>query len=110
MSTWTNRATREAFQVALHGAGDELAAIVREWEEALPGRDFLPAYAARLREDFTSSYGFDPDDPDGRLLAVAALLLLRRVDWRQVAERLVARARENPADAALIVQRERGGP
>jgi hypothetical protein len=70
--------------------GEELPALVAEWQAE--GPDFLVKLALQLKRDTGPTYLFDrKHDP---LLAEACARLLARVDWRQVAERLVANAEE----------------
>ena len=90
-TAWTNRETEEVFAEVLRDC-DYLPEVVREWTEMF-GRDSIEGYAQRLKKDFESHYGIDETDQDScRLTMVACSMLFERVDWRQVAERLLAHA------------------
>jgi hypothetical protein len=91
--TWTNCATVEVFRLTVHESGHELPEIIQEWID-LVGHDFLDDFARQLRADITSNFHYDEDDPHGRLTGLAMRQCLVRVDWRQLAERLVAYADE----------------
>jgi hypothetical protein len=92
-TAWTNRETEEVFAEVLRDC-DNLADILREWTEMF-GNDSIDSYALRLKKDFQSHYGIDETDHDScRLTMVACSLLFERVDWRQVAERLLAHAQK----------------
>jgi hypothetical protein len=92
-TAWSNRETEEVFAEVLRDC-DDLAEVVREWTEML-GQDSIESYAQRLKKDFESCYGFDEtDNESSRLTMVACSMLFERVDWRQVAERLLARAQK----------------
>jgi hypothetical protein len=101
---WTTKATREVYRNVLHEWGRELPTFIAEWKEEGPG--FALALALQLREDFGVTFGCDHRDPDSRLVAEACRAYLARVNWRQVAQRLVARAEGHmpiPADPPVMV-------
>jgi hypothetical protein len=90
-TAWTNRETQEVFAEVLRDC-DDLPDILREWKEMF-GSESIDSYAQRLKRDFESHYGIDDTDHDScRLTMVACSMLFERVDWRQVAERLLAHA------------------
>jgi hypothetical protein len=86
---WTNRETKEVYAEVLRDC-ENLPALIQEWREML-GCEFLDSFGRQLKKDFESHYGLDGcDQARGRLTTVACSMLLERVDWRQVVERLVA--------------------
>src|SRR5262249_2898459 len=104
---WTNRATLVAFKEAVYYAGEERPDVIREGREEA-SEDFLDAYAEQLREDFAENHNHGPRQPDAQFRQLACRMLLARVDWKQVAERLVARAQtmtNEPAAVQLFASR-----
>jgi hypothetical protein len=91
---WTTRATLEAFREAFHLSAGQLPEIIREWQETVD-QDWLLAFAQQLEEDFRS-IEIDTWDPGTRLAALGAQMALDRVDWKQVALRLVEYAEAGP--------------
>lgn len=92
-TSWTNRETEEVFAEILRDC-ENLSEVVGEWTEML-GSDYLDAYAQQLKKDFVSHYGIDETDTAScRLTMVACSMLFERVDWRQLAERLVRYAQK----------------
>jgi len=92
-TAWTNRETKEVFAEVLRDC-DNLPDVIREWMEMF-GSDSVDSYALRLKKDFESHYGIDETDDDScRLTMVACSMLFERVDWHQIAERLLAIAKK----------------
>jgi hypothetical protein len=90
---WTNRETEEVFAEVLRDC-ENLPDVVREWTEML-GSDFIETCALQLKKDFESHYGLDETDHAScRLTMVACSMLFERVDWRQLAERLMAHVQQ----------------
>ena len=98
-----NCLTLEAFREVVHTCANELEEMVREWQES-EGQDFLLAFARQLEGDFHRVHHFDLSDPEGRLTAMGTSMALSRVDWPQVAERLVEYSQEGPHPEHLTVR------
>jgi hypothetical protein len=93
ITPWTNRETEEVFAEILRDC-ENLPDVIREWTEMF-GSEFIEAYALQLKKDFESHYGIDEiDQASCRLTMVACSMLFERVDWRQLAERLVTQAQK----------------
>ncbi len=84
--------------------GADLPDLIAEWRQESP-EDFVPDFAAQLREDLEDSYSSCwQDDADGRLITLGCALLFSRVNWTEVARQLVARV-ENPIPEPIVVER-----
>src|SRR5689334_8692762 len=96
MSRWQNRPTFEIWRQIVHeiGVHDDLADVIREWRAGQ--RDFIPQFSGRLEKDFGGNQRWDSTDMDSRLTAMAVGTFLARVDWLQVAQRLVEHADAGP--------------
>ena len=70
--------------------------MIAEWEHNYHGQDFIPPLAEQLEEDLQEEH-VDAWDEDAHLLvATACEILLSRVDWLQVASRLVEHVAGTP--------------
>ena len=87
---WTNRSTWVVYrQLLTDYSGDELAEAIAEWERDYPGQDFIPLLAEQLAEDLHEEHVDAWDEDTHLFVATACEILLSRVDWLQVASRLV---------------------
>jgi hypothetical protein len=93
---WTNPETVAAFrQVLLDSDGTAgVAESIEEWRDIVQGDDLIERYAEQLKEDLWSFWGGDEDDrdPPTRFTNVLINQSLERIDWLQLATRLVEHA------------------
>jgi hypothetical protein len=93
---WRNRPTFELWRSIVHEIGvyDDLADVIGEWRKS--GSAFLEAFALQLEDDWGGWQGWDRTDVDSHLCALAVHTFLARVDWLQIASRLVEHADSGP--------------
>jgi hypothetical protein len=84
----------------LSGGWDEVPDVAREWAAAYPGNreEAELRYATSLADDYETYYG-ELGDP---LLAAFMAEGLARVNWRQVARRLLAKYAPPPRPAVPL--------
>ena len=76
--------------------GNELAETIAKWQQECQDWDLVPLLAEQLEDDFATDYVDAWDEETSLLVATACEILLSRVDWQQVAERLMEHVAGTP--------------
>jgi hypothetical protein len=106
---WRNRETFEMFREYVHDFGlysnstetDLLKETITECQQKA-GANFLESIAQHLHDDQWPYSGWNLSRIENRLTGWAYHALLKRVDWRQVAERLVEHEQKGPWPAHTV--------